>query len=265
MSPIEPYKDQYDPTLLQPVPRAPQRRELGIEAALPFTGADIWTAYELSWLDPKGKPKVAMATFVIPAETPSLIESKSFKLYINSFSQTPVASPEALTDILRKDIGGACGSSVEVQLLLPGEFADEQLEEMDGELIDEIDAEIRDYLPNPGHLAAGRSRVEETLASNLLKTNCPLTGQPDWASIQIRYTGTGMDRAGLLKYLVSFRQYGGFHEHCVERIFTDLMHRCRPERLTVYARYTRRGGLDINPFRTNCGEKLPRNVRTARQ
>lgn len=265
MSPIEPYKDQYDPTLLQPVTRAPQRRELGIEAALPFTGADLWTAYELSWLDLKGKPRVAIATFVVPVDTPSLIESKSFKLYINSFSQSPVASPEAVQEILRKDLAGACGAPVEVQLLLPGEFADEQIEEMDGELIDEIDVEIRDYLPNPGHLAAGRSSVEETLVSNLLKTNCPLTGQPDWASIQIRYSGARMDRAGLLKYLVSFRQYGGFHEHCVERIFTDLMHRCRPERLTVYARYTRRGGLDINPFRTNCGEKLPRNVRTARQ
>ena len=136
---------------------------------------------------------------------------------------------------------------------------------MDGELIDEIDAEIRDYRPNPGHLSTGHSVAEETLVSNLLKTNCPLTGQPDWASIQLRYKGPRIDREGLLKYLVSFRQHGGFHEHCTESIFMDLMHRCRPERLTVFARYTRRGGLDINPFRTNCGDKLPRNVRTARQ
>jgi 7-cyano-7-deazaguanine reductase len=262
---IIPYKDHYDPTLLQPVARAPQRRELGIEAALPFTGADIWTAYELSWLDPKGKPWVAMATFIIPAESPSLIESRSFKLYLNSFNQTPVASPEVLRDLLSRDLAGACGAAVGVQILLPGEFPDEQIEEMDGEFIDGIDVEIRDYQPNPTHLAVGRSGVEETLVSNLLKTNCPLTGQPDWASIQIRYKGARMDRAGLLKYLVSHRQYGGFHEHCAERIFADLMHRCRPERLTVYARYTRRGGLDINPFRTNCDEKLPHNVRTARQ
>jgi 7-cyano-7-deazaguanine reductase len=136
---------------------------------------------------------------------------------------------------------------------------------MDGELIDEIDVEIRDYLPNPGQLVAGRSSVEETLVSNLLKTNCPLTGQPDWASIQIRYKGPRIEHAGLLKYLVSFRQHGGFHEHCVESIFMDVLKQCRPDRLTVYARYTRRGGLDINPFRTNCGDKLPRNVRTARQ
>jgi 7-cyano-7-deazaguanine reductase len=265
MSPIEPYKDHYDPTLLQPVARAPQRGELGIEAALPFAGADIWTAYELSWLDPKGRPRVAMATFIVPVESPSLIESRSFKLYLNSLNQTPFSSPEVLRELLGKDLADACGSPVGVRIVLPGEFPDEQLEEMDGELIDEIDAQIRDYLPNPGHLAAGRSRIEETLVSNLLKTNCPLTGQPDWASIQIRYRGNRIDREGLLKYLVSFRQYGGFHEHCTERIFMDIHRQCRPERLTVYARYTRRGGLDINPFRTNCGETPPPNRRTARQ
>jgi len=262
---IIPYKDIYDPTLLQPVPRAPHRREIGIEGALPFTGSDVWTAYELSWLDPKGKPRVAMATFAVPVESPNLIESKSFKLYLNSFSQTPVASPEALQDILLKDIGSACGATVGVEFVLPGDFPDEHIEELDGELIDEIDAEIRDYRPNPRQLSTGKSVAEETLVSNLLKTNCPLTGQPDWASIQIRYKGPRLDREGLLKYLVSFRQHGGFHEHCTERIFMDLMHRCRPERLTVHARYTRRGGLDINPFRTSCGEAVPPNRRTARQ
>ena len=262
---IIPYKDQYDPGLLCPVARAPYRGELGIEGALPFTGADLWTAYELSWLDPKGKPRVAMATFVVPVDSPYLIESKSFKLYLSSFNQAPVISPEAMRNILLKDIGSACGASVGVALLLPGDFPDEQIEELDGELIDETDVEIRDYRPNPGHLARGRSLAEETLVSNLLKTNCPLTGQPDWASIQIRYKGPRIDREGLLKYLVSFRQHGGFHEHCTERIFMDLMHLCRPERLTVHARYTRRGGLDINPFRTNCGESVPSNRRTARQ
>jgi 7-cyano-7-deazaguanine reductase len=262
---IIPYKDHYDPTLLLPVPRAPHRRELGIEGALPFAGADVWTAYELSWLDPKGKPRVAMATFSVPVDSPNLIESKSFKLYLNSFSQTPVTSPEALLEILLKDIGGTCGAPVGVEILLPGDFPDEQIEEMDGELIDEIDVEILDYRPNPEYLKAGQASVEETLVSNLLKTNCPLTGQPDWASIQIRYKGPRLDREGLLKYLVSFRQHGGFHEHCTESIFTDILKHCRPERLTVHARYTRRGGIDINPFRTNCGDKLPRNARTARQ
>ena len=262
---IIPYKDTCDPTLLQPVPRGPHRRELGIGESLPFTGADIWTAYELSWLDPNGKPRVAMATFIVPADSPDLVESKSFKLYLNSFNQTPLASPEALRERLCGDIGKACGCAVGVEIRLPADFDDERIEELDGELIDDLEAEIRDYSPNPSHLEAGRSAVEETLVSNLLKTNCPLTGQPDWASVQIRYRGPRIDRAGLLKYLVSFRQHGGFHEHCVERIFTDILQRCRPEGLTVYARYTRRGGLDINPFRTNCGEKPPRNVRTARQ
>jgi len=262
---IIPYKDRYDPGLLCPVPRAPHRKEIGIDGALPFTGADIWTAYELSWLEPKGKPRVAMAMFAVPVDSPNLVESKSFKLYLNSFSQTPVDSPKALRDLLLRDIGSACGATVGVELVLPGDFPDEQIEELDGELIDEIDVEIRDYRPNPGHLVAGRPRIEETLVSNLLKTNCPLTGQPDWASIQIRYKGPRLDREGLLKYLVSFRRHGGFHEHCTERIFMDILHRCRPERLTVHARYTRRGGLDINPFRTNCGEAVPPNRRTARQ
>ena len=226
---IIPYKDHYDPTLLQPESRASHRRGLGIEGALPFAGADVWTAYELSWLDPKGKPRVAMATFTVPVDSPNLIESKSFKLYLNSFSQTTVASPEALLEILLKDIGGACGAPVGVEILLPGDFPDEQIEEMDGELIDEIDVEIRDYRPHPEYLKAGQASVEETLVSNLLKTNCPLTGQPDWASIQIRYKGPRLDREGLLKYLVSFRQHGGFHEHCTESIFMDI-HEALPSR-----------------------------------
>jgi 7-cyano-7-deazaguanine reductase len=262
---IVPYKDVYDPGLLCPVPRAPHRREIGIDGALPFTGTDLWTAYELSWLDPKGKPRVAMATFAVPVESPNLIESKSFKLYLNSFNQTTVASPEALREILLQDIGSACGAPIGAAILLPGDFPDEQIEELEGESIDEIDVQILDYRPNPGHLSTGPSIAEETLVSNLLKTNCPLTGQPDWAGIQIRYRGPRIDRAGLLQYIVSFRRHGGFHEQCVESIFMDIVKRCRPERLTVFARYTRRGGLDINPFRTNCGDKLPRNVRTARQ
>jgi len=262
---ITPYKDICDPSLLEPVPRALNRRELGIEGRLPFRGVDLWTAYELSWLDGKGKPWVAMAAFSIPVDSPNLIESKSFKLYLNSLNQTPVASPEALRDILIKDLGRACGAPVEVEIVLPGDFGDEQLEELDGEIIDGMDVEMRDYRPNPGLLSAGVPLVEETLVSNLLKTNCPLTGQPDWASIQVRYEGRRIDRAGLLRYLVSFRQHTGFHEDCTERIFMDLLHRCRPRGLTVYARFTRRGGIDINPFRTNRGDAPPPNRRTARQ
>ena len=298
---IIPYKDIYDPTLLQAVPREPHRRELGIEGALPFTGVDIWTAYELSWLDISGKPRVAMAAFVVDARSPNLIESKSFKVYLNSFNQTALASPESLRQRLLEDIGHACGMPVDVEIRLPGEFDDERIEELDGELLDEIDVEVRDYRPNPALLRTKGPPVDETLVSNLLKTNCPLTGQPDFAHFEIRYVpdllcvelkslklylwsyrdegafhedvtnrvlndlGPRIDRAGLLRYLVSFRQHGGFHEQCVENIFTDILGRCAPERLTVYARYTRRGGLDINPFRTNSGERPPRNVRTARQ
>jgi 7-cyano-7-deazaguanine reductase len=206
-----------------------------------------------------------MATFVVDALSPNLVESKSFKLYLNSFNQTELASPESLRQRLLADIGSACGLPVDVELKLPGEFDDERIEEMDGELIDGIDVEVRDYRPNPALLRTGQAEADETLVSNLLKTNCPLTGQPDWASIQIRYRGPRIDRAGLLRYLVSFRQHGGFHEQCVENIFVDILGRCAPERLSVYARYTRRGGLDINPFRTNRGEKTPQNVRTARQ
>jgi 7-cyano-7-deazaguanine reductase len=262
---IIPYMDSYDPSLLCPLPRAPQRKALGIAGSLPFAGADLWTAYELSWLDRKGKPAVAMAAFTVPADSPNLIESKSFKLYLNSFSQTPVTSPEALRDILCRDIGNACGAPVPVEIVLPRDFPDAQIEEMDGESVDGLDVEIREYRPNPDCLATGLSPAEETLVSNLLKTNCPLTGQPDWASIQIRYRGPRIDREGFLKYLVSFRQHGGFHEHCTENIFMDLLRQCRPERLTVYTRYTRRGGLDINSFRTNGGDRPPPNRRTARQ
>ncbi len=265
MSPVELYKDIYDPSLLQPEPRLRHRRRLGLTGDLPFTGIDLWTAYELSWLDPSGKPCVAMAAFSIPVDSPNLIESKSFKLYLNSLNQTPVASTEALRSILGKDVGGACGAPVGVEIVLPGDFGDEQLEELDGEIIDATDVEIRDYRPNPKLLSTGKAFVEETLVSNLLKTNCPLTGQPDWASIQIRYRGLRIDHAGLLKYLVSFRRHTGFHEDCTERIFVDLLERCRPEGLTVYTRFTRRGGIDINPFRTNRGDPPPKNRRTARQ
>jgi 7-cyano-7-deazaguanine reductase len=258
-------KDRYDPRLLVRIPRRPQREEIGIGETLPFTGIDIWTAYELSWLDQKGKPHVALGTVVIPADSPSLIESKSFKLYLNSFSQTPIESVLTVKGTIEKDISAACGSQADVALTLPEVFRAMTVEELEGEYIDDLEVNISDYQPNSMLLLAGSPTVEETLSSNLLKTNCPLTGQPDWGSIQIQYRGPRIDRQGLLKYLVSYRQYQAFHEHCVERIFMDLLRQCQPERLSVYARYTRRGGLDINPFRTNCDAPPPRNFPTARQ
>ncbi len=259
------YKDKYDPGLLFPLPRATRRGEIGIGRVLPFSGVDVWNAYELSWLDPGGKPRVAIGTMIFPAESRRLIESRSMKLYLNSFNQSRFSSIRLLEKTITRDLGRACGSGIKVKVTLPGRFGQQVLRELEGELIDGVNTEISSYAPDAELLSARGPVVEETLRSNLLKSNCPLTGQPDWASLQIRYRGPKISRAGLLRYIVSFRQHGDFHEHCVERIFTDILRRCGPERLTVYARYTRRGGIDINPFRTNCGDAPPSNRRTARQ
>jgi 7-cyano-7-deazaguanine reductase len=260
-----PEQDRHDPYLLSPVSRQPERHEIGIGTPLPFWGLDIWTAYELSWLHPSGKPQIALGTFTFPADSPQLIESKSLKLYLNSFNQAPFENSLALKTVLKEDLSRASGSPVEVLLKSPEVFGQEQIEELPGESLDRLAVEVRDYALNPNHLAVGERVVEETLVSNLLRTNCPITGQPDWAGIQIRYRGPRLDRVGLLRYLVSFRQHRGFHENCVEHIFMDLHRRCRPERLTVYARYTRRGGIEINPFRSNFETTPPGNARTARQ
>ena len=259
------YKDRYDPHLLSPISRQPQREEIGIQAPLPFWGADIWTAYKLSWIDARGKPQIAIAALYFPADSPQLIESKSLKQYLNSFNQTSFENAHSVQKILLQDLSRASSSPVEVLLKLPEVFGQEQIEELAGESLDRLEVGVRDYRVNPDFLEVGAPVVEETLVSNLLKTNCPITGQPDWAAIQIRYRGPRMKRAGLLRYLVSYRQHQDFHENCVERIFMDLSRRCRPEKLTVYARYTRRGGIDINPFRTNFETTRPVHFRTARQ
>ena len=260
------YPAQYDPGLLFPIPRAHNRASLNVSDALPFTGADIWNAYELSWLNPKGKPQVAMATFTVPAESPNIVESKSFKLYLNSYNQDRVGDAGTVRQRLVADLSAAAGAPVQVDLILPDRFASAAMAELEGDSLDEQDIEIDAYCPDAGLLAcAGNEIVRETLSSRLLKSNCPVTGQPDWASVQIRYLGRALDRAALLRYLVSFRNHAEFHEHCVERIFTDIMAACRPEQLTVYARYTRRGGLDINPWRSNAATAPPVQARTARQ
>jgi 7-cyano-7-deazaguanine reductase len=261
------YQDQYDNSLLFPIPRKPKREEIGVdEEHLPFSGADLWTGYELSWLNPKGKPQVAIATFVIPAHSPFIIESKSFKLYLNSFNQTRFDNVEDLQATLASDLSHATESPVGVKVALPAAFRQERIEQLEGETIDDLDIEINEYSPNPKLLHADAGQiVSESLTSELLKSNCLVTGQPDWGTVQIRYTGPRIDRAALLRYIVSFRQHNEFHEQCVERIFVDVLRACRPEKLTVYARYTRRGGLDISPFRTNEDAPLPLNARTARQ
>jgi len=267
------YVDQYDASLLFPIPRADKRLELGISAAPPFFGADLWTAFELSWLNPRGKPQVALAHITVPCESPNIIESKSFKLYLNSFNSTRFADAAEVQARLRADLseaawrGAAQASSLGVRLLLPELFDREPVHELDGLNLDRLDVECTRYTPAPELLTAavGELPVTETLTSHLLKSNCLVTGQPDWGSVRISYTGPQISQEGLLQYLVSFRNHNEFHEQCVERIFMDIWHRCQPHKLTVYARYTRRGGLDINPFRTSHPQGLPANVRTARQ
>jgi 7-cyano-7-deazaguanine reductase len=268
-----PYADEYDASLLFPISRAPKREELGLAGAPPFFGADLWTAFELSWLNPRGKPQVAIAHITVPCETPNIIESKSLKLYLASYNATVFPSADAVRDRLRADLseavwrGAPAPSTVGVKLLLPDLFDREPVHELDGLNLDRLDIECTHYSPAPELLTAAfeETPVEETLTSNLLKSNCLVTGQPDWGSVQIRYTGPPIDQGGLLRYLVSFRKHNEFHEQCVERIFMDIWRRCRPSRLAVYARYTRRGGLDINPLRTSHPMQLPQNIRTARQ
>jgi len=260
------YPSRYDPGLLFPIARALNRASLNLSGPLPFAGVDIWNAYELSWLDARGKPQVAMATFTVPADSPNIVESKSFKLYLNSYNQTRLDDAGQLRDRLAADLAAATGSPVGVELILPADFGRLRMAELDGQYLDDLDVEIDAYTPDAGLLrCAGDQAVSETLVSRLLKSNCPVTGQPDWASVQVRYRGRPLDRQALLRYLVSFRDHAEFHEHCVERIYTDIMAACQPEQLTVYARYTRRGGLDINPWRSNAGATPPADVRTARQ
>jgi 7-cyano-7-deazaguanine reductase len=261
------FAEQYDPAQLFGISRQPARDAIGVPARLPFFGTDIWNAYELSWLTPRGKPQIAIATLLVPAEAPNIVESKSLKLYLGSFAQTPFASYEELRDIISRDVSATCGARVTVHLTTPVEFGKQRLDELDGLSLDRLDLETDIYQPDPALLTAefDQPPVDETLVSNLLKSNCPVTGQPDWGSIQIRYIGPPIDQGGLLRYIISYRQHAGFHEQCVERIFMDVMRACRPVKLAIYARYTRRGGLDINPFRTNFNLPLPDNARTARQ
>ena len=256
------YPRHYDPTLLFPIPRAAGRQALPLDGALPFIGHDRWHAYELSWLDPRGKPVVATATLTVPASTPHLIESKSLKLYLNSLNASRFDDGEAVRARIADDLSQAAGGRVGVHFGLPPLSGDDP-----AICIDALDVGIDSYgPPDPGLLRADPGdEADETLRSELLKSNCPVTGQPDWATVDIAYRGPRIDRASLLRYLVSFREHAGFHEQCVEQIFVDLLARCGPQRLSVEARYTRRGGLDINPWRATPGAVLPAPGRDPRQ
>ena len=259
-----PVVNTYTPGLLFKISRKTQREAIGVPEALPFQGCDIWNAYELSWLNLNGKPEVAMGAFRIPCDSMHLVESKSLKHYLNSFNQSQFSNREEVMEALKKDLSGATGSEVAVALSNVDQVEERGVSGWTGICIDHQDITAETYTVDPVFLKAGGRMVEESLYSNLLKSNCPITGQPDWGSVWFHYAGKQIDREGLLRYIISYREHGEFQESCVERMFLDILRRCQPEKLTVYARYTRRGGLDINPYRSNF-EKDPENSRLARQ
>ncbi len=261
------YISTYTPSLLFPIPRAAKWAELGLSAeTLPYKGVDFWNCFELSWLLPSGKPVVAIGEFSIPADSPNIIESKSFKLYLNSLNQTAFAETQSLEATLRTDLSFSAGKPVSVRIRSLADLEAEGVMALPGVCIDGLDINVSSYEhPRPELLRCDDSRVvEESVHSHLLKSNCPVTSQPDWGSVVVEYRGAALDHASLLEYIVSFRQHSDFHEQCVERIFLDLQRLLKPEKLTVYARYVRRGGLDINPYRSTENTQFL-NVRLARQ
>ncbi len=261
------YPEHYDPTVLHPIARSEGRQRLGIDGATHFYGVDVWNAFELSWLDHRGKPHVAVGEFHFPAASPFIVESKSFKLYLNSFNQTAFDSEQAVLSALTEDLSQACGAEVKVILHRP-EHWDKTLcpESMEGQCLDSLDIDISDYQPSAQLLRCDEGEVvDQQYYSHLLRSRCPVTGQPDWASVSIRCRGPKIDEASLLRYLVSFRQQNDFHEQCVEQIFCDIQRACHTETLTVFARYLRRGGLDINPWRGSSEPAESLNPRAFRQ
>ena len=255
------YPERYDPALLYSMPRAAQREALGLSGALPFRGIDLWTVWEITWLDARGKPEIAVGHVSVPADSPRLIESKSLKLYLGSFAQEKLDRTEAARR-MESDLGRACGAGVRVDLLSAER---ESSLPLPGESLDGLSIATDLYELAPDVLTAGGPAVEETLTTALFRSRCPVTAQPDYGDVMIRYRGPRIDRAGLLRYLVSYRTHAAFHESCVESIFVDVLHRCTPGALTVYARFLRRGGIDINPFRSDFETQPPVHVRTSRQ
>lgn len=263
------YKAQYDASLLVAIPRSLNRSQLVLgeqhaaDRQLPFFGFDVWNAFELSWLNNKNKPQVALAEFVFACESENLIESKSFKLYLNSFNNTQFDNSDAVAQCMQQDLSEACGAPVTVNVI-PVDRA-VALTQFSSICLDDLDVAGEFDQVHPEFLTTEDQQIDETVHSHLLKSNCLVTGQPDWASVEIHYRGNKINHANLLRYLISFRNHNEFHEHCVERIFVDIHQHCQPEELTVYARYTRRGGLDINPIRSSKKIDVPSNVRLSRQ
>lgn len=262
------YDAHYNPEKLFPIPRAPKRAELGIGEKLPFAGFDIWNHYEVSWLNEKGKPIVAIAVITYDCTTPNIVESKSLKLYFNSLNNTPFKDAATVQATVKKDLQDRLVSSaINVNIIPLTEFKEERLmPKLEGLYLDELDINCNTYHTDPTLLKTENTLAEETLYSDLLKSNCLVTNQPDWCSIQISYKGNKINHEGLLRYIVSFRNDNEFHELCIEKIFMHIMQRCQPQELTVYGRSTRRGGLDINSYRsTNQNKPLIANVRLCRQ
>ena len=280
------YKSNYDPWLLFSIERNLGRAKIGISSseftksdhspALPFFGFDVWNCYEISWLNESGKPQVSILKFFVPCESPSIVESKSVKLYFNSFNNTKFSSKSDLEQQAQKDLSKATGSEVIVEIRDLEDFYTQALAAPRGDNIDELDIEISDYDLSDEYLKVEDSillsklpsdekkeLISETLYSNLLRSNCLITNQPDWGSVEITYSGAKIDRESLLRYIISFRNHNEFHEQCVERIFCDIMKKCAPSSLTVEAKYTRRGGIDINPIRSTYAV-LPQEIDTAR-
>ena len=294
---VSDYPTQYQPGLLFPIARAEARATLGLasnqatgpdasppRSGLPFSGVDLWNAYELSWLGPSGKPEARAAQFRVPCESPAIIESKSLKLYLNSLNQHRFDSPATARATIETDLSQAAGAPVQVRLFTLPELGalgfpvqSDSSGRQDGtnragettlRSLDDLNPNISDYTRNPDLLrfanGAGGDATTAAVYTDLFKSNCPVTGQPDWASVFIKYAGPAIDETGLLAYLISYRNEQDFHEHCVEQIFVDVNERCRPEKLTVYACFLRRGGIDINPFRSNF-EAAPEFLRSERQ
>ena len=260
------YVDQYDPTLLFPIPREQKRAEIGIDGPLPFYGCDTWNAFELSWLNAKGKPIVALARFDIACDSKNLVESKSFKLYLNSFNNSKFESVDQVRSVLQGDIEKAAQGRVSVEIYSADDVGVIPIKNFDAQCIDDQDIVIDTYIVEPAFLNANKNQIiHEKIYSNLLKSNCLVTGQPDWGSVMIEYAGPKIDHEGLLKYIISFRNHNEFHEQCVERIFMNILTYCKPQHLTVRACYTRRGGLDINPIRSTEKMNLTANSRMVRQ
>lgn len=258
--------DEYMPSLLCPVPRWDARETLELEdTTLPFHGMDIWNAYELSWLNEKGKPQVALAELIVPCTSPNIIESKSLKLYLNSFANSRFESRDRVVATISADLARVAGAPVDVRVMTLREAERQPVWEEHGQLVDTLDVSFEHFDYRPELLLTDQGPEQtDVLVSHLLRSHCPVTNQPDWGTVQIRYTGRPISPASFLRYVVSLRNHQGFHEQIVEQVFVDLSRHCEPRQLSVYGRFTRRGGLDINPFRSNY-EDTPPNRRTIRQ